>query len=155
MVIREFAVGDEPQLAQVYYQAVHQTAAADYSSEQCAVWAPAQRDPVQWAERIRGIRPFIAEIDGVISGYADVQANGYIDHFFVSPGAGRRGVGSALMRRIHEVAVARQIPRLFSHVSITAKPFFEKFGFIVDAAQVVVVSGISFDNFRMSKSIIP
>ena len=34
----------------------------------------------------------------MIVGYADVQANGYIDHFFVSPSVARRGVGWAIKK---------------------------------------------------------
>lgn len=151
MLIRNFASGDEPHLARIYYEAVHQTAAADYSPEQLAVWAPADRDPVQWAERIRRIKPFIAEIDGAIVGYADLQPDGYIDLFYVSPKVGRRGVGSALLSHIQTLAVAKRVPRLYTQASLTARPFFEKFNFVVDAAQVVVVSGIPLRNFRMSK----
>ena len=155
MLIRDFAPGDEPHLAQLYYDAVHQTAAADYSPEQLAVWAPADRDPTQWAERLRRIRPFLAEIDGVIVGYADVQSDGYIDHFYVLPGAGRRGIGSALMNQIQAVAWTNQTRRLYANVSLTARFFFEKFDFLVDKEQVVVVSGIPLRNFRMSKSLVP
>ncbi|MDB5335652.1 MAG: family N-acetyltransferase [Planctomycetaceae bacterium] len=151
MLIREFSLGDEPHLAEVFYQAIHQTAAADYGPEQLAVWAPAQHDPNRWAERMRGIRPFVAELDGVIVGYADLQTDGYIDHFFVSPEAGRRGVGAALMQHILEVARAKRMTRLYSEVSLTARPFFEKFHFIVDEAQVVLISGVALNNFRMSK----
>lgn len=153
MLIRPYVAGDEAQLQEVFYQAVHQTAAADYSAEQLAVWAPAAQDMDQWAARMRAIQPFVAEIDGKVCGYADVQPDGYIDHFFVAPGAGRRGVGSTLMRRIHDVALAGKLPRLYSNVSLTARPFFEKFNFNVDEAQVVVVRGMRFNNFRMSKQL--
>ncbi len=153
MLIREFALGDEPYLAEVYRQAIHQTAAADYTPEQLAAWCPAQHDPDRWAERIRGIKPFVAELDGVIVGYADVQSDGHIDHFFVAPEAGRRGVGSALMQRIHDVARVNRLSRLYSEVSLTARPFFEKFHFTVNEAQVVIVRGIPLNNFRMSKSL--
>lgn len=153
MLIREFAVGDEPHLAEVFRQAIHQTAAADYTPEQLAAWAPAPHDPDLWAKRMQGINPFVAELDGVIVGYADVQSDGHVDHFFVSPAAGRRGVGSALMHRIHEAARVKRLSRLYSEVSLTARPFFEKFDFVVDEAQVVMVRGIPLENFRMSKSL--
>ena len=155
ILIREFASGDEVRLADVFYHAIHQTAAADYSPQQLAVWAPVQSDPGRWAEKMRSIQPFVVEIGGVVVGYADVQRNGYIDHFYVSPQFGRRGVGKALMNQIHQVALSNHAPQLFSSVSLTARPFFEKFDFVIDAAQQVVVDGIALRNFRMSKTLTP
>ena len=151
MEIRLFQVGDEPALREVFFAAVHQTAAADYSPEQLAAWAPAVYDHAAWAERMRGIRPFVAIADGTIIGYADLQPDGYIDHFFVSPTVARQGVGSALMRHIHDGAAARGITRLFSDVSLTARPFFERWGFVVERQQSVDVRGVTLSNVKMSK----
>jgi putative acetyltransferase len=39
-------------------------------------------------------------------------------------------------------------------VSITARPFFEHFGFVVEAPQQVTVRGVVFDNFRMRKTVL-
>lgn len=88
--IRRYRPDDAPALWDVYYSAIHQVAATDYSQEQIDAWAPSDFDPSKWAERMRGIAPFVAERDGTIIGYADVQPNGYIDHFF----RGRRGHSS-------------------------------------------------------------
>ena len=101
------------------------------------------------------IAPFVAEDAGTIVGYADVQADGYIDHFFVAASAGRRGVGSALMRRIHATAAERGIAGLYSNVSLTARPFFEHWGFHVEQEQQPVVNGVSMTNFLMRKQLKP
>ncbi len=147
--IREFRVGDEPALSLVYFSAVHEIARADYTLAQLDAWAPRQYDGAAWAARMQGIQPFVAKRGGHIVGYADVQPEGYIDHFFVIASAARTGVGTLLMRRIHETAVQRGVPLLTSHVSITARPFFEKFGFEVVAPQTVTVRGVAMTNFRM------
>ena len=102
---------------------------------------------------MRGIAPFVAEEDGRIVGYADVQADGYIDHFFVAAAAGRRGVGSALMRRIHAVAAARGLTTLHAQVSLAAQPFFGKWGFVVEAEQEVEANGVIFRSARMRKTL--
>ena len=102
---------------------------------------------------MRGIAPFVAELGGEIIGYADLQSNGYIDHFFVSPAVARQGTGSMLMKKIHETALAQGIESLSAEVSVTARPFFEKWGFAVDAAQTVSIGGQTLNNFRMSKKV--
>jgi len=149
MVIRAFQPSDAPALWRVFYSAIHDIAAADYTPEQIAAWAPADRDIAQWQLRMEGIKPFVAEIDGQIAGYADLQADGYLDHFYVAAAFARQGVGSALMRRILEQADARRLDRLYSQVSITARPFFARFGFQVEATQQISVRGVLLNNFRM------
>lgn len=153
MRIRPFHPGDEAELRQVFFQAVRTTAAADYSSAQIAAWAPETVDPDKWAARMRGIQPFVAEDVGQILGFADLQPDGYIDMFFVRPIAGRRGVGRALMQTILATAQARAIPSLYSHVSLTARPFFEKFGFVAGPPQTVWIGDIALTNFPMRKSL--
>jgi putative acetyltransferase len=101
---------------------------------------------------MRGINPFVAVADGHIVGYADVQVNGYIDHFFVSPEVARQGIGSLLMKKIHETARERGLSSLSAEVSETARAFFERWGFAIDAAQTVSIRGVELRNYRMSKN---
>lgn len=153
MHIRAFQPGDEPALWEVFFSAVHQTAAAQYSPAQVDAWAPRDRDPAAWEQRMRGILPYVAVAQERIVGYADIQHDGYIDHFFVSPAVARQGVGSALMRHLHAEARSRSITTLYAHVSLTARPFFERWGFQVERAQTVAVRGVELQNFRMSKAL--
>jgi putative acetyltransferase len=155
MLIRPFAVGDEAALYAVFHSAIHDVASRDYTPAQVDAWAPppATGNDERWARRVQGIRPFVVEIDGRIVAYADVQSNGYIDHFFVSGAAARRGIGTALMNRIHEAAAAQQIAELTSHVSITAQPFFARFGFVLVEPRSVVIDGVSLSNALMAKTL--
>ena len=86
-------------------------------------WAPPTRDPEAWAERMRGICPYIAVAQDAIIGYADLQPNGYIDHFFGAPKVARKGVESAFMQHLHTQARLRGISTLFADVSLTAVAF--------------------------------
>lgn len=104
-----------------------------------------------WVKRMREIRPFIAELDGEIVGYADVQHDGYIDHFFVSGNHGRKGIGSSLMMRIHEEAKLMGLAELTSDVSKTAEPFFAMHGFHVVERQFPIRRGITLENALMRK----
>ena len=151
MLIRELRAGDEAALAAVLGSAVHDVAKADYTPEQLEAWAPQSFDEVRWSERIRALRPFVAEIEGTPVGYADLQASGYIDHFFVAGAHVRRGIGSALMERILRDARERGIGELFANVSLTAERFFARHGFVVEARQVVVSRGVELANARMRR----
>ena len=152
--IRSFRISDALLLHEVFYSAVHEIASADYTPEQCRTWAPpihGEPHQLSWNAKMRLLKPFVAEIDGRIAGYADLQRDGLIDHFFTAGWCPRRGVGTALMNRIHEKAGKRGIAELYSNVSLTARPFFERFGFAVETEQEVEVRGARFHNFRMRK----
>jgi putative acetyltransferase len=79
---------------------------------------------------------------GKLVGYADVQSNGYIDHFFVSGKHPRRGIGSLIMKKILAEATWLGIPLLTSDVSRTAQPFFQRFGFIISEKRNPQIRGV-------------
>lgn len=153
--IRCFEEGDELALRHVFYSAIHQLAQADYSPEQLAAWAPAHYDEQAWRARMRGINPYVAEVDGRIVAYADLQPDGYIDHFFVAGSAGGAGVGGALMRHIYAVAEETGIAELRAHVSLTAQPFFKYFRFELLEHRMPVVRGIPLANALMRSFVVP
>ncbi len=148
--IRRYQPGEESALYEVFFTAIHLVACHDYTIEQVEAWAPRNLDMTLWRNRIRDINPFVADLNGELVGYADVQPNGYIDHFFVSGMHPRRGIGSLLMKRILAQAGTLAVPTLTSHVSRTAQPFFAKFGFVVTEQRYPEVRGVVIPNARMS-----
>lgn len=153
MLVRAFKIGDEPALQAVFYSAVHTIAAQDYSLEQLDAWAPHRPDWDAWTARMQALQPFVAEADGRIVGYADLQRSGHIDHFFVSGKYPRRGVGRLLMERLHARAAELGLGRLYSDVSRTAEPFFERLGFRVVERNDVVIGQVSLPHARMEKTL--
>lgn len=151
MKIRRFNSGDEPALFEVYYSAIHLVAKYDYDTAQINAWAPRDLDQTLWTQRIQDIKPFVAELDGKIVGYADVQSSGYIDHFFVSGHHPRQGIGARLMAALHEESVRLELSELTSDVSRTAQPFFEKFGFSIIEQRSHELRGVIIPNALMRK----
>jgi putative acetyltransferase len=151
--IRRFRVGDEAALHAVFHSAVHMTAIQSYTPLQIDAWAPHEIDMGAWSTRMQDLRPFVAEAGGRIVGYADVQANGYMDHFFVAGTCARQGVGTALMNHILDVARQRGIESLTSDVSRNAQAFFQKFGFVVVEQRSPTVRGVIVPNARMRKEL--
>ncbi len=100
-----------------------------------------------------GICPFVAQDGEEIVGYADLQASGYIDHFFVSGHHQRRGVGALLMKRIHREATSLGLIELTSDVSLNAEPFFLRCGFQVVERRAPRVRGVSIPNALMRKQL--
>jgi len=147
--IRAYREGDERGAWDVFYSSIHQVCVNDYSPAQIEAWAPRTLNPNLWNSKIKGLKPFIATIDGKITGYADLQESGLIDHFFVHGDYQRLGVGLALMNTIIESNEEHKT--LFSEVSHTAKPFFEKHGFRVLRVQQFEVRGVTMTNNVMER----
>lgn len=153
MKIRRFRNGDELALFHVFLSSIHDIASRDYTPEQIEAWASKDIDPQKWSDCIRSLQPFVVEIDGKIAGYADVQSNGYIDHFFVSGAYSKQGVGTLLMNRIHEEARLLGLNELTSNVSKTAEPFFLRHGFYVVKRGFPVRRGVTLENALMRKDL--
>lgn len=151
MEIRRFRQGEEAALWQVFSSAVHQLAARHYTSAQLHAWAPLHCNHAVWVPRIQALNPWVAEMDGGIVGYADVQCSGYIDHFFVAGSRGRQGVGSRLMAHLHVQAGAMGVSALTADVSLAAEAFFLHHGFQVIERRCVALQGVPLRNARMGK----
>jgi putative acetyltransferase len=151
ILIRRYEPGEEPALFDIYFTAIHLVASHDYTDEQIQAWAPRDIDAALWKNKMRQINPFVAELRGELVGYADVQSNGYIDHFFVSGKYPRRGIGSLLMERIFAHAISEGVRSLTSYVSRTAQPFFARFGFILVEQRSPEVRGVVIPNAHMSR----
>ena len=153
MIIRRCHPGEELTLRAVFYLSVHGIARRHYSPPQLEAWAPQIFDADAWIARIRKNNPFVAEVGGRTVGFADLQDDGLIDHFFVEANYAGMGVGSALMNQLHLNARERGIVNLHAQVSLTAQSFFERYGFTVVRRQQVEVRGVRLDNAVMAKSI--
>jgi putative acetyltransferase len=153
--IRRHKPGEEAALFGVFYSAIHRSASRDYSPQQIEAWAPRKIDLAAWEARIRRINPFVALLKEAIVAYADLQPDGYIDHFFVSGAYSRRGLGSLLMNHILREARDLGLSELTSDVSRTAQPFYEKSGFTVVERREPVIRGVVIPNALMRLELAP
>lgn len=151
--IRPFRPDDAPALFAIFYSAVHELTCDAYTPAQRDAWAPADFPASQWAARLVRLQPLVVELDAHPVAYADVQADGLIDHFFVAAGLARRGLGQQLMLRLHEEAARRGLCRLYADVSLSAQPFFARQGFLLLRRNSVLVRGERLVNLRMQKTL--
>lgn len=154
MLIRRFRHGDEVRLLHVFLSSIRDNASRDYTPEQIAAWASDDIDPNRWETHLRTLKPFVVEVNDEIAGYADVQSNGYIDHFFVSGHYEKQGIGTRLMDAIHEEAILLGLHELTSNVSKTAEHFFQRHGFHVVERGFAVRRGIAIPNAMMRKALL-
>jgi putative acetyltransferase len=151
VVVRDYRADDLDTLMALFRSSVREIAGRDYSPEQTAAWAPEAGDRERWTIKLAGRPTLVAMIGEEIAGFSDLEPDGHIDMMFVHPRHAGRGAAGALMREIERRARAQGLARLFTEASLTARPFFERHGFSVIAAQNVEVRGQTLRNFRMER----
>lgn len=152
--IRRYQRTDAADTLAVFLAAITETAAADYSTEQIRAWADAEnRELSAWDEAMQARNSYVATVDGSVAGFSDVSADGYIDMMFVSPRHLHQGIARRLLAHIEAYARQKRMVELSADVSITARPFFERHGFVVEAEQHPSRAGVQLTNFRMRKKL--
>ena len=149
MVLRPYRSDDCPALAKLFYETVHTVCKPNYSPEQLDAWASGQVDLEAWDRSFLTHTTLVAEADGRIVGFGDMDESGYLDRLYVHVCFQRRGVGSALVGAL-EAAVPRQ--RYTVHASRTALPFFLSRGYRIVQRREVTRRGVVLENFAMEKT---
>jgi GNAT superfamily N-acetyltransferase len=153
LLLRPYRPSDAEALVQLFTETVHRVNRQDYTQAQCDAWAPRPYDLHAWEQRLTHTQPLIAELDRVIVGFGELEADGHIDAFYVHAQYQGCGVGARLLHALEQQATRQQISRLYAEVSTTARPFFQSHGFHVLAEQAVSVLGVTMTNYRMEKQL--
>lgn len=149
VTIRPYTAADADATIEVFVRAIRETASANYTPPQVEAWATVDRDG--WS-KARLARPtWLAMIDGQAAGFTDLEPDGHLDMMYVHPAFQRRGVARALLRAVEGAARAQNLDRLYSEVSLTARPFFEAHGFRILKEERVLHRGETFRRYRMEK----
>jgi putative acetyltransferase len=150
---RLYESADLPGVIEIYTATIRSLAAPYYSPDQIAAWAPVPPDRARWRERLSHLHTIVAEANGVLAGFASYTGAGYLDFLFTHPTFARRGVATNLYRRVESALRALNVPTVSAHVSLAARPFFDRQGFEVDAEEYVECRGAYLRRFAMHKEL--
>lgn len=127
--IRTATESDADDICRIFRDSVRQMGRVCYTSAQTDVWAGGISPEICLA-RIQTGQVIIAEVEGEPAGWAQFDpSTGEVDMLYVSPEHARRGIGTALMRRIEQIAGEQGIIRLHLRASLNAVPFYRQMGF--------------------------
>lgn len=148
MILRKYNPSDCKFLAQLFYQTVHSVNAKDYTKEQLAAWATGNVNLDEWDKSFLEHLTIVAIENEIIVGFGDIDKTGYLDRLYVHKDYQKQGIASAICDELEQAVDGENI---ITHVSITAKPFFEQRGYRTVKEQQVIRNGISLTNFVMEK----
>ena len=138
MIIREYKRSDAAAITRLFYETVRSVNLQDYSEQQVEAWAPAVPDWEIWHSRMTRRCTLVAEEDGEIIAFAELERDGHLDMLYCRNDVVGCGVGRSLYGAVELKAVGLGLESIFADVSITARPFFEHRGFSVVGKQTVI-----------------
>lgn len=152
IIFRSVTTADIPELKELFRNTVLTVNARDYTTEEVADWASCGNRPGHW-EKLLATLHFIAACNGQgrIIGFTSIRNDGYLHSMFIHKDYQRQGIASSLLHRIEAYAAEHGISEITSEVSITARPFFEKQGYIVELEQRAQANRLQLINYKMRK----
>ena len=138
ITIRKYKPVDCAAMAKLFYDTVHTINAMDYTKEQLNVWAKESVDLEEWDISFLNHNILIAEINGEIVGFADMDNSGYLDRLYVHKNFQRRGIATALVDESERCEKETGILNFETYASITAMQFFEKRGYAVESENRII-----------------
>ncbi|HEY9405552.1 MAG TPA: GNAT family N-acetyltransferase [Pyrinomonadaceae bacterium] len=113
----------------VHTRAIREIASSHYTPAETESWA-SPRAPEHYVEAIRNKEFYVAEEDGAITGFGALDhKQNEIEAVYVSPEVMRRGVGSAILRRLEERALELGVNSLKLDASLNAVAFYQSAGY--------------------------
>ena len=155
MLVRDYVRGDAAAIVRLFYETVHSVNSADYSAEQVRAWAPELPDPAAWHERMARRCTLVAEDNGKVVAFAELERNGRLDMLYCRSDVVRRGIGARLYEAVERKARELGLRSISTQASITARPFFERQGFRVLERKTVLRQGVELTCFAMEKQLAP
>jgi N-acetylglutamate synthase-like GNAT family acetyltransferase len=149
MKIRKAQISDLEAITNLFKDTVLNINIKDYSKEQVATWSAVHADTPKWLKRLDEQHFWVAEKEGNIIGITSLSQEGYLDLMYVHHLYQNQGVAKNLLLTLLAKAKQMNLGKITSDVSITAKPFFEKYGFVSLLEQRKLLAGIEFVNYKM------
>jgi putative acetyltransferase len=154
MIIRRYSDDDLESMVALFTNTVRRVNLGDYSPDQVVAWAPQPPDLDHWRRRVTGLTIWVAETDKQMTGFCGLRADGCLDLLYVDHRFQRQGVARGLYQQMEKEARLGGLRRLQTEASVTARPFFERMGFVVIRDQQVEYRGVRFRNFAMEKHLL-
>ncbi len=153
MLIRKATELDIPAITQLFKETIETINSKDYSEEQVKVWSDGHIHTDRWIKRLTSQYFIVAVVDEITAGIGSITPDGYLDIMYVHKDYQGKGIASALLDDLLTNAINNNLSLVKSDVSISAKAFFEKKGFVVVTPQKVQINGIELLNYKMQKKI--
>ena len=153
-IIRAALESDAVELKNLFQNTVLAINRRDYSQAEVEDWASCGDDLSKIGKMIE-THYFIVAVNqqSQLVGFSSITPQGYLHSMFVHKDFQGKGIATMLLEEIERYAITSGIMRITSEVSLTARPFFEKKGYVVEEEQKRKANQLSLTNFWMAKGV--
>lgn len=153
MNFRIATISDLKEMQQLYIETIQSVCKNDYNPAQIETWISGVRNTNRWLEVIETQFVLLAIIQNQIVGFGTLKDENYIDFFYIHKDFQRQRIADKILTELELEAKRQHSKIISSDISITAKPFFEKKGFVVKAEQRNIRLGVELINYKMEKDL--
>lgn len=151
-IIRPAVGSDIADMQRLFRDTVLTICRRNYTTEEVADWASCGDSVAHWEELLSEHHYIVAHHrrDDII-GFSSMNASGYLHAMFVHKSWQGMGVATALLTEVEKMARQYEASRIRVEVSMTARPFFEKRGFVIICEQKAKANRLYLTNYVMEK----
>lgn len=153
VIIRPFVPEDAAPLADTLRDSIRGLASAAYTPGQVEAWASYPEDLEEFRARLSGGVTAVAEDGGSIIAFGQLDPLDHVKFLYCRTARARQGIASAIYRTLETRARASGFAVITTDASRVSRPFFEKFGYRIEAAEHVEWCGEILERFRMTKDL--
>jgi len=153
MTFRQAVISDLEEMQQLYIETIQSVCKFDYNPKQIEAWTYGVKNKERWIEVIEKQFVLLAIIENKIAGFGTLKDDNYIDFFYIHKDFQRQGIADKILNELESEARKHHSKIITSDISITAKPFFKKKGFVVKAEQKNIRLDVELINFKMEKEL--
>ena len=139
------------EISRLFGETVRRVNIRDYTLAQAEAWAAGEADLLTRDDWFRRLYTLVAEADGQIAGYGNVDDTGYLDHLFVRWDCQGQGIAAALCDALEAHCRELGVDAVTVHASKTALPFFLGRGYAIEREQQVPCRGQVLTNYALEK----
>ncbi|RKR09581.1 putative acetyltransferase [Flavobacterium sp. 90] len=154
MIFRKATISDLQEMQQLYIETIQSVCQNDYNPAQREAWIYGVKNTDRWLEVINAQFVLLAIIENQIVGFGTLKDGSYIDFFYIHKDFQRQGIADKILTELELEAKKNNSKIITSDISITAKPFFEKKGFVAKAEQKNIRLGVELINYKMEKHLL-
>lgn len=146
--------GDFCEAAKLFCDTVHAVNSRDYTHEQLDAWAPCDnRHRAQIVKKLASQQTIGAKECGILIGFGSLDDEGVVDMLYVHKDRQGQGVATTILRELEHMAAEHGKQTVSTFASVTARPFFEHMGYVVERENSVVRGTTTLMNYVMSKQL--
>jgi putative acetyltransferase len=139
--VRHAKLGDCLAMHRLKIAAIHCDWPNCYSKQEIEAWCK-QLGPDDLQNTFAGRETFVAEADGYVVAFGQLDRNrSNVDALYVAPSQMYRGLGTKLLCRLEEAAMASGLSQLQLSASLSAVPFYLRCGYKPNGTRTFTLVG--------------